>query len=171
MVGSISWIINADGVRELIEVVLVNTAPTTPTPTTVDPISELPSRSLLSTSHCPLPRYPRRQINNNNLIASIDQVGQKLTDCLSIVESALTTLVQHRPPSDLDLSKVDQETPGGMALPFELTSVAATYQDALRGKFTDQVGDIYPLADSQHATNRPMTRSIPSNHPRGKPGL
>ena len=34
-----------------------------------------------------------------------------------------------------------------MALPFRLTNVAATYQDALRGKFTDQVGDARPLAD------------------------
>ena len=34
-----------------------------------------------------------------------------------------------------------------MALPFGLTSVAAAYQDALRGKFADQVGDIHPLAD------------------------
>ena len=33
------------------------------------------------------------------------------------------------------------------ALPFGLSSVIATYQDALRGKFTDQVGDIHPLAD------------------------
>ena len=34
-----------------------------------------------------------------------------------------------------------------MALPFGLTSVAATYQDALRGKLTDQAGNIYPLTD------------------------
>ena len=34
-----------------------------------------------------------------------------------------------------------------MALPFRLTNVAATYQDALRGKFADQVGDIHPLTD------------------------
>ena len=34
-----------------------------------------------------------------------------------------------------------------MALSFGLTSVAATYQDALRGKFVDRAGDIYPLAD------------------------
>jgi len=33
------------------------------------------------------------------------------------------------------------------ALPFGLTSVIATYQDALRGKFTNHVGDIHPLAD------------------------
>ena len=34
-----------------------------------------------------------------------------------------------------------------MALPFRLTNIAATYQDALRGKFADQVGDAHPLAD------------------------
>ena len=34
-----------------------------------------------------------------------------------------------------------------MALPFGLTSIAASYQDALRDKFANQVGDIYPLAD------------------------
>ena len=93
-VGSISWIINTDGVGELIELAQINTAPITLTPMTTDLISELPSRSSSPTIHRPLPRYPRRQINNDDLIASIDQVGQKLVDCLSIVESALTTLVQ-----------------------------------------------------------------------------
>ena len=44
--------------------------------------------------HHPLPCYPRKQIDNDDLITSIDQVGQKLADCLSVVESALTTLVQ-----------------------------------------------------------------------------
>ena len=34
-----------------------------------------------------------------------------------------------------------------MALPFGLTSIVATYQDALSGKFADQVRDIYPLTD------------------------
>ena len=29
-----------------------------------------------------------------------------------------------------------------MALPFGLTNIVATYQDALRGKFADQVGDV-----------------------------
>ena len=74
----------------------------------------------------PLPCYPRRQINNDDLIASIDQVGQKLTDCLSIIESALTTLVQRQSPSDLDLSEANQETSRVTALPFGLTSVVAT---------------------------------------------
>ena len=34
-----------------------------------------------------------------------------------------------------------------MVLPFGFTNIAAAYQDALRGKFTNQVGDIHPLAD------------------------
>ena len=34
-----------------------------------------------------------------------------------------------------------------MALPFGLSNVTATYQDALWGKFVDQVGDVHPLAD------------------------
>ena len=85
----------------------------------------------------PLPRYQRRRINNDDLIASIDQVGQKLADCLSIDVSALDTLVQHRPPSDPDLSEAARETLGVTALPFGFTNAVAIYQDALRGKFTD----------------------------------
>ena len=121
--------------------------PITPTHATTNPILEPPLRSPSSTTHRPLPRYQRRQINNDDLIASIDQVGQKLADCLSIAESALDTLVQRRPPSDPDLSEAAHKTSRVVALPFELINVAAAYQDALRGKFTDQVGDVHPLAD------------------------
>ena len=52
------------------------------------------SGSSSSTIRHLLPCYPRKQIDNDDLITSIDQVGQKLADCLSVVESALTTLVQ-----------------------------------------------------------------------------
>ena len=93
MVRSISWIINADGVGELIEPVQIDFASITPTPVTVDPISKLPPRSPSSTTRRSLPRYQRRQINNDDLIASIDQVGLKLVDCLSIAKLALDTLV------------------------------------------------------------------------------
>ena len=34
-----------------------------------------------------------------------------------------------------------------MALPFGFTNIAAAYQDALRGRFADQVGNVHPLAD------------------------
>ena len=147
----------------------IDSAPITPTPATVDPISEPPPRSPSSITRRPLPRYQRRQINNDDLIASIDQVGQKLADCLSIAELALDTLVQCRPPSDLDLSEAARETLGVTALTFGVTNIAAAYQDALRGKFADQAGDIHPLTDqpsrgSQHATCRPMPQSIPPNH-------
>ena len=94
MVGSISWVINANGVRDLLEPNQIISAPIIPAPTTADPISEPPTRSLSSATRCPLPRYQRRRINNDDLIESIGWVDLKLVDCLSITESALDTLVQ-----------------------------------------------------------------------------
>ena len=94
------WVINNDGVGELIGPVQIRSAPTTLAPATADPISEPLPGSTSSATHRSLPRYRRRHVNNDDLIESIDQVGLKLTDCLSIVESALDTLVQHRAPFD-----------------------------------------------------------------------
>ena len=128
---------HADGVGELLEPAQIVFAPIIPAPATTDPISKPPPRSPSSATRCPLPRYQRRQINNDDLIESIDRVGLKLVDCLSVTESALDTLVQRRPPSDLILSEAAWQTTEVMALPFGLTNIAATYQDALRGKFTD----------------------------------
>ena len=34
-----------------------------------------------------------------------------------------------------------------MAQPFGFTNATIGYQDALRGKFADQVGDVHPLTD------------------------
>ena len=84
-------------------------------------------RSPSSATHRPLPRYQRKQINNDDLIESIEQVGLKLADCLSIAESALDTLIQRRPPSDPNMSEVARQTPGVAALPFGLTNAVATY--------------------------------------------
>ena len=92
-IGSISWIINVDGVGELLETVQINSAPIIRVPATVDPISELLLRSPSSITRRPLPRYQRRQINNDDLIECIDRIGLKLADCLSIAESALDTFV------------------------------------------------------------------------------
>ena len=138
-VRSISWIINADRVGELLELVQIDSAPIIPAPTTIDPISKPLPRSPSSTTRHPLPHYQRRQINNDDLIESIDRVGLKLADCLSIAESALTTLVQRRPPFDPNLSEAARETLRVTALPFGLTNVTATCQDALWGKFADQI--------------------------------
>ena len=92
-VGSIMWVINADGVGELLKPVQIRSAPTTTAPITVDLILEPLLRLPSSTTHRPLPHYQKRQINNDDLIESIDRVGLKLTDCLSIAESSLDTLV------------------------------------------------------------------------------
>ena len=54
---------------------------------------------------------------------------------------------QRRPPFDPNLSEAARKTLGVAALPFGLTNVATSFQDALRGKFTDQVGGIHPLTD------------------------
>jgi len=125
--------------------VQIRSALTTLAPATADPISEpLPGLSSLATRRS-LPRYQRKHVNNDDLIESIDRVSSKLADCLSIAKSALDTLVQHRPPSDPDLSVLNARQALGLAaLPFGLANAAATYQDALRGKFTDQITDQLP---------------------------
>ena len=40
-----------------------------------------------------------------------------------------------------------------MALPFGFTNAAAAYQDALRGRFVDQAGDVHPPND--HIADQP----------------
>ena len=130
MVGSISWVINADGNEEIIKPVQIDSAPTTPTLATADPISEPPPRPSSPTTRRLLPRYSRKQVGNDDLIASIDQVGQKLSDYLSLTKSALTTPVRRRPLSGSDLSEADRET---------LEDTATIHKDALRDKFVDQM--------------------------------
>ena len=98
-VGSISWLINDNGDGEIIELVQNSTASITPAPALVDPISEPPLRSSSSVTRRSLPHYPRKQIDNDDLIASINQVNQKLSNCLSIAESALV-----RPADDEEFS-------------------------------------------------------------------
>ena len=116
----------------------------------------------------PLPRYQRKQINNDDLIESIEQVGLKLADCLSIAESALDTLVQHRPPSDPNLSEAVRETAGVTALPFGFTNAAAAYQHALRGKLADQVAiQLPPAVNTLHLGRSPGAhlQTIPEETP------
>ena len=81
-VGSISWVINADEDREIIKPVQIDSAPTTPTPAMVDPILELPLRSFSPTILHLLPHYSRKLVDNDDLIASIDQVNQESSPSL-----------------------------------------------------------------------------------------
>ena len=39
-----------------------------------------------------------------------------------------------------------------MTLPFGFTNAATAYEDALRGRFTDQLGDVHPLTDQVSPT-------------------
>ena len=116
-----------DEVGELIEPMQIDSAPITSAPATADPILEPSPMSSSPTTRHLLPRNLRKQVGNVDLIASIDQVSQKLADCLSLTESALTTLVQRRPPSGSDLSDAERETPG------DTTTIHQ------RDKFTDQM--------------------------------
>ena len=45
-----------------------------------------------------LPRYPRRQISNDDLLASIDRTDQNLASCLSLAELALAMIQGRSPP-------------------------------------------------------------------------
>ena len=56
----------------------------------VDPAQ--PSGSSSTLIHRRLPSYPRRQIDNVDLIASIDRTDQSLSNCLSLTESALAMI-------------------------------------------------------------------------------
>ena len=49
-----------------------------------------------------LPRYPRRRIDNDDLLASIDRTDQNLANYLSLAESALA-MIQGRSPPEASL--------------------------------------------------------------------
>jgi len=51
-----------------------------------------PSRSSSTQTHRQLPSCSRRQIDNDDLIASIDGTDQSLTNCLSLTKSALAMI-------------------------------------------------------------------------------
>ena len=48
--------------------------------------------------HRQLPHYPRMQINNDDLLASIDWTDQNLASCLSLAESTLAMIQGRSPP-------------------------------------------------------------------------
>ena len=61
-----------------------------------------PSISSSTLTRRQLPSCPRRQIDNDDLIASIDQTDQSLANCLSLTELALA-MIQIRSSSEADL--------------------------------------------------------------------
>ena len=61
-----------------------------------DSVWPLGSSSLIAC--CQLPCYQRRRIDNDDLLASIDQHDQSLAECLSLAESALAMVRCRSPP-------------------------------------------------------------------------
>ena len=66
--------------------------------------SAQPSGSSLAPIHRQLPRHPRRQISNDDLLASIDRTDQHLANCLSLTESALA-MIEDRSPPEISLMR------------------------------------------------------------------
>ena len=60
--------------------------------------SAQPSGSSLAPICRHLPRHSRRQISNDDLLASIDRTDQHLANCLSLVELALAMIEGRSPP-------------------------------------------------------------------------
>ena len=57
-----------------------------------------PLGSSSSTIHYQLPCYPRRQIDNDDLLVAIDSHAQGLAKCLSLAESTLAMVRCRSPP-------------------------------------------------------------------------
>ena len=75
-VGSMTWIIGPDGNREIVEAVQDHPAPI--------------ALTLATTSPIPMPRrWVRRSISNDDLIASIDRITDRLAECQLLVDSVL----------------------------------------------------------------------------------
>ena len=100
IVGQITWTTGFDDfIAMTTEEARIQSASTTASsasamaPTTVDLASATPaSSSATPTTHRPLPRYKGRQIDNTDLLDSIDRVGAKLAETL-----ALVSLIQNQP--------------------------------------------------------------------------
>ena len=60
--------------------------------------SAQPLGSSLAPIRCQLPRYSRRQIDNDDLLASFDRTDQHLANCLSLAESTLAIIEDRSPP-------------------------------------------------------------------------
>ena len=94
-IGQITWTTDFDDFIAMTpEEAQVQSASTTASPasatapTTVDLASTTPaSSSATPTTRRPLPRYKGRQIDNTDLLDSIDRVGTKLAETLALVSS------------------------------------------------------------------------------------
>jgi hypothetical protein len=95
MVGTCTWTTGVDHAVGIVEVVQGPPTSTGSTSTPTDPTMGALSRSSSLATRRPLPRYPRRQINNSNLIEYIDRVTASLADTLVLVDSIKDQSAEH----------------------------------------------------------------------------
>ena len=94
-IGQITWTTGSDNFIAMItEVAQIQSVSTTASPasatapTTLDLAPAIPaSSSATPTTRRSLPRYKGRQIDNTDLLDSIDQVGTKLAETLALVST------------------------------------------------------------------------------------
>ena len=94
-IGQITWTTGSDDfIAMTTEEARIQSASTTASsasataPTMVDLALAMPASSLATPiTHHPLPRYKGRQIDNTDLLDSIDRVGTKLAETLALVDS------------------------------------------------------------------------------------
>jgi hypothetical protein len=82
-VGAFTWTTGVNGTAAIMEATRVYPAPTESTPTPTDPISRSPAPA----SRHPSPRCQRRQLDDSDLVESIDRVTEGLVETLTLVEA------------------------------------------------------------------------------------
>jgi hypothetical protein len=86
-IGTFTSTTGVDGADKVMEAVQAPPTKTESTLALVDPILGLLSGSSSSATRRPLPRYQGRQLDNSDLIESIDRVTAGLAKTLTLVES------------------------------------------------------------------------------------
>jgi hypothetical protein len=144
-IESISWVINANGDGEIIEPVHDNPTPTLLSPepavSILEPVLGLPSSPR---AHRLTPYRPSKHVDQDNLIASINWVDQKLAECLSLVKLVL------------DQSPYDDEFP-----PFQHFRAVGAKRSARsrRPRWQDANLKITATPEGRSIQRRPLRRS------------
>ena len=146
MVGSKTWVIGANGIEEIVKAVQNHPVLIMPTSTMTSPISA-PRR------------WVRRSINNDDLIASIDRVIDRLAECQLLVDSVL------------DQSRASDEVP---ALHGHHATNAEYLAHACRLRWQDEDLVITATPEGRTVQRRPLpapTESMPRPYSFGLVGV
>ena len=122
-VGQITWTTGSDDyIAMTTEEARIRSASTTASPTSATAPTMLDlapatpaSSSATLTTRRPLPRYKGRQIDNTDLLDSIDQVGTKLAETLALVDS-----IQNQPTEQVTTTHNRSTRPARASRPARL---------------------------------------------------